>query len=382
MPHQMPITMESVYAVVAGTAEPQDNYVTDRSHLASGIARRMGYAETDPRVHALIKSMAVSGYIKQNPLGAYYPGPTPLPERRELFTKDDASRMIRDIGLMAAARSMGNGCYNAGQPRGEGRPPASGVPFPGQRQPDYDRNDRCTKCRAHIGDPHNQGCPLGGEDDAIRRRMKQHRQSRQAQDDDEGLRPLGPEDYAEPTEVTAPERMWPTPEGNGWVDWTDDPRVHPTATGYRVVVPGARGHAPHVSTIKPAVDGTPDWLVRSDVGQVRLPTSHAALLHAVFNQPDPAAIRRPAPSGVPFPDQERPAAPEREVYYEPEWLTGHGDEDRLTKMGKCPYQTGWGGWGDPRAYCGNERSPREGDGGYCGPHADDIRHDRGYGGPV
>ncbi len=66
----------------------------------------------------------------------------------------------------------------------------------------------------------------------------------------------------------------------------------------------------------------------------------------------------------------------------PDWLTGHPQEDALTMSGRCPYQTGYGGWGDPYALCGVDRSKDEGDWPYCRPHAAQIRHDRGRGGYV
>jgi hypothetical protein len=65
-----------------------------------------------------------------------------------------------------------------------------------------------------------------------------------------------------------------------------------------------------------------------------------------------------------------------------EWLTGVRAEDLLVMSGKCPYQTGYGGWQDPYALCSQDRSPDEGDWPYCKPHAAQIRDDRGYGGYV
>ncbi len=65
-----------------------------------------------------------------------------------------------------------------------------------------------------------------------------------------------------------------------------------------------------------------------------------------------------------------------------DWLTGVPTEDEQVEQGRCPYRTGMGGWGDPYALCGADRSPHEGDWPYCRPHAARIRDDRGRGGYV
>ncbi len=65
-----------------------------------------------------------------------------------------------------------------------------------------------------------------------------------------------------------------------------------------------------------------------------------------------------------------------------QWLTGVEAEDGMVERGRCPYQTGSGGWGDPYALCGADRSAHEGDWPYCGPHAAQVRCDRGRGGFV
>ena len=171
--------------------------------------------------------------------------------------------------------------------------------------------------------------------------------------------------------------MWPTPAGPGWVDWADEPRVIPTRRGYQVLNrDGSIG-----SQIFRANDGTPAWIRRTPTGQHRAPSAHQALLDAVDGQPDPAALRRPAPAGVPQGVQTTPV-PQPNVDYNPEWLTGVKAEDDLVKLGKCPFQEETAGWGQTERFCGGERSPHEADHPFCGPHANDIRADRGYGGPV
>lgn len=65
-----------------------------------------------------------------------------------------------------------------------------------------------------------------------------------------------------------------------------------------------------------------------------------------------------------------------------DWLTGHPDEDALTLSGRCPWQTGFGGWGDPYGLCEASRSDDEGDWPYCRSHAARIRDERGHGGYV
>lgn len=65
-----------------------------------------------------------------------------------------------------------------------------------------------------------------------------------------------------------------------------------------------------------------------------------------------------------------------------EWLTGVKEEDDMVLTGRCPFQTGFGGWGDPYELCGADRAVDEGDWPYCRPHAARIRDERGYGGYV
>ncbi len=153
------------------------------------------------------------------------------------------------------------------------------------------------------------------------------------------------------------------------VDWSADPRVHPDGDGYRV-----RGYLS-----RPDGRGGDGW-IRYGQGGSRVPydSAHEALLATVGGQPDPAAIRA-RPAGV-VPGAA--AAPAFDGYVDPDWMTGHPQEDRLVRSGQCPYQTEVGGWGQREAYCERPRSPHEGDWPYCRPHASDIRHDRGRGGYV
>lgn len=90
---------------------------------------------------------------------------------------------------------------------------------------------------------------------------------------------------------------------------------------------------------------------------------------------DGPAFQQTAPEPEPVED-------DNAGWYDPAHLTGHDKEDPLVRAGRCPYQTGYGGWGDPYALCGKPRSPNEGDHPYCKPHAAQIRDDRGRGGYV
>lgn len=100
------ISIDDIYAVVTGARDP---YVGGQATTYRGIARRLGRDEMDPEVHELIRSMAVAGYIKQNPLGGFGRGPTPdAAGRRQLAApgvrpapefhrrvSDDAARAAR-----------------------------------------------------------------------------------------------------------------------------------------------------------------------------------------------------------------------------------------------------------------------------------------------
>lgn len=227
-------------------------------------------------------------------------------------------------------------------------------------------------------------------------------------------------------------RKWPLPDGRGWVDWSADPRVVATPAGYEVTKDW------RTVSICPAYDGSPDWIATEDTTTVdrRYSSYHAALLgetgeihpdairtlegpytrrdiynlvangattraelaHQLGIQDGPAlrhlitAMKRDGqlrrvdglllagnpprqgPSGVPFPGDAPGRAP---VHVEPRWLTGVEHEDTLTRMGKCPYQTGSGGWGDPLDHCGADRIGDPADGPFCGPHAQEIRDQGG-----
>jgi hypothetical protein len=65
-------------------------------------------------------------------------------------------------------------------------------------------------------------------------------------------------------------------------------------------------------------------------------------------------------------------------FYDPAHLTGDPDEDAFVRQGRCPYQVGPGSvW-----YCGDVRSPNDGDHPFCRTHAARIRDERGRGGYV
>jgi hypothetical protein len=103
---RMPITIDSIHYVVSNTGFTVDE---DRPHDQSctyrGIARRMGYDEENDRVHALIKSMTVSGFIRQNGLGAFHIGPTPLPTQRQRDIAADRAFAAR-LDASAAAGNL------------------------------------------------------------------------------------------------------------------------------------------------------------------------------------------------------------------------------------------------------------------------------------
>ena len=65
-----------------------------------------------------------------------------------------------------------------------------------------------------------------------------------------------------------------------------------------------------------------------------------------------------------------------------DWLTGQPEEDAAVLEGLCPFQVGFGGWGDPYELCRRDRGADEGDWPFCRPHAARIRDERGYGGYV
>jgi hypothetical protein len=76
---RLAITAEAVYQVVSDPDYSVDERARNGSCTARGIAARMGYDEMEPDVHTLIRSMRIAGFIKQNALGGYEIGPTPLP---------------------------------------------------------------------------------------------------------------------------------------------------------------------------------------------------------------------------------------------------------------------------------------------------------------
>lgn len=415
------ISIESIYQLVTDG----QGATTPRS-----IAYRLGRDEMDPEVHAMIKSMIVSGYLRKSPLGALKAGPTqiPVPQQRRptpglppparpapggdvdhsrpgpsaeipdsVLRAADAQQAAADRRLadrLAESQRQGNfvthdmqdccelGVWHEGlcsPPRpGQFLKAWDGAVITADREPNgYAAN--CSVCGYVSSDDEaswvvNQASHHYGWHNA------EH--AREARRCGVALTPEEAEsaDERERALYDRWSRMWPAPGGNGWIDWTDEPRVLPDPEGYRVLNRDGSTRA----IIRPAVDGTPDW-VTSRGGQKypsRSASAHEALLAAVDGCPDPAAFRRPPPVGVPkgveMPQQQaRPVAD-----LDPSWLTGVENEDDLVKLGKCPYQTQVGGWGSPQEYCGGERSPNEDDHPYCGPHADEIRHDRGYGGPL
>lgn len=107
-----PVSMNDVYQVIVDDESEDYGIGTGAATTYRAISRRLGREETDRQVHDMINAMAVSGYIVQGPLGAFYPGPNQMPaaswRRREY---DDALRQsgIPPMTLLAPAGEWPNG---------------------------------------------------------------------------------------------------------------------------------------------------------------------------------------------------------------------------------------------------------------------------------